>query len=169
MKTTNVGLAEWRISRDPAEALCALGLGSAVGLFLYDPAACVAAVAHVMLPSGRGDDGKPAKYAVTAVPFLVDELVKAGAEVERLKVGLFGGATLMAMGNSSMLQVGNRNVSAMVEALGKCGLTANITDVGGTRGRSVVMDVGTGYVTVKVLSQPDRVLTELRPDQEVAL
>lgn len=169
MKTTNVGLGDWRLSRDPGDALCAMGLGSAVALFLYDPVVYVLGVAHVMLPSGRGDEAKPAKYAATAVPFLLEEVVKAGGEPERLRVGLFGGATLMAAGHSSLLEVGNRNVAAILEALGKCSLSPSISDVGGTRGRSVVMDVGTGYVTVKVLSQPDRVLSEMRPDQEVAL
>jgi chemotaxis protein CheD len=167
MRTTHVGLAEWRVSRNPNEALCVLGLGSSVGLFVYDPVAMVAAATHIMLPRGRDADRTPTKYADTAVPFLLTEAAAAGAAAERVKVGVFGGATMLSQGHSALLEVGQRNVTAVLEALAQAGLGPTVTDVGGTRGRTVVLEVGTGHVTVKVLSQPDREYGELMLSPEV--
>jgi chemotaxis protein CheD len=168
MKTTNVGLAEWRISRDPEEVLCTLGIGSSVAVFLYDPVAGVAGAVHAMLPSGRDGGAAPAKYAQTGIPLLLDEVLAAGGAKERLRVGLFGGATLLTQGHSVLLQIGNNNTKAALEALGRLELTPTISDVGGAKGRTIMMLVGTGQVTVKVLSQPDRVYAEFATGQEVA-
>ncbi|NUP99643.1 MAG: chemotaxis protein CheD [Armatimonadetes bacterium] len=167
MKTTNVGLAESRISRNPTEVLTAMGLGSCVALVLYDPSSRTGALAHVMLPRGSASDDKPAKFAETAVPFLVEELGKAGIEPASLRAAVFGGATLLATGQSALLEIGARNVGAVEGALAKAGLVTVISDVGGTKGRTVQLKIATGDVTVKVLGQPDRVFDELAVSAEV--
>lgn len=167
MKTTNVGLAEGRISRNPSEVLMAMGLGSCVALVLYDPATRIGALAHVMLPRGTASDDKPAKYAETAVPYLLEELGKSGIEAASLRAAVFGGATLLATGQSALLEIGARNVGAVEEALAKAGLTTVVSDVGGTKGRTVQLKIGSGDVVVKVLGQPDRVFDELAVSAEV--
>ena len=56
----NVGIGEYRVARPPA-VLVSLGLGSCVGVALYDPERKVGGLAHIMLPSsnGAGGDHKP--------------------------------------------------------------------------------------------------------------
>ena len=45
-----VGLGEIKVSRRPVEMLVAYGLGSCVGVGMYDPAARVAGLLHAVLP-----------------------------------------------------------------------------------------------------------------------
>lgn len=167
MKTTNVGLAESRVSRNPDEVLTAIGLGSCVALVAYEPVSQVGALVHIMLPQGPAGDPKPAKYAETAVPYLLEELTKAGVDLTQLRVALFGGATLLTTGQSALLEIGQRNITAAAQALEKVGLTPVVEDVGGTKGRNVQVTVGDGTVTVKVLGQPDRIYCELADSTEV--
>ncbi len=167
MKTTNVGLAEGRVSKNPNEVLTAMGLGSCVALVGYDAEAVVAALAHVMLPKGAGSDDKPAKFADRAVPFLLDELQKAGADLTRLRFAVFGGSQMLAMGQSALLEIGSRNVQAVRDALAKAGLEPVIMDVGGTKGRTVEVAVADGTLVVKILGQPEKVFAELAEGPEV--
>jgi len=167
MKTTNVGLAECKVSSKPDEALGILGLGSSIGLFFFDPQTQTAAAAHVMLPAGRDEEAHPAKYCSSAVPHLLEQLAAAGASVDDLKVAVFGGATMLSAGPTSLLEIGQRNTAAVAAALAKAGLTPVVSDTGGSKGRNVTLQAATGYVTVKVLAQPDRVYADLTLGPEV--
>lgn len=93
--TLMVGLGEVKISQDPAEVLTCLGLGSCVGVCMYDPVAKVAGMAHIVLPNS---DGKPdkagGKYADTAVPLLLEMMLKRGAIKSRVIVKIAGGAQI---------------------------------------------------------------------------
>ncbi len=166
MKTSIVGLAEGRVSNSPGEVLTVIGLGSCVAVVMYDRVAHVGAVAHVMLPRGSGSE-VPAKYADTAVPYLLESMVNVGADPTRVQAGLFGGAALLTQGQSSLLEIGERNVQAVRDALERAGVPSPVGDVGGTKGRTVHVTVGSGQVTVKVLGQPDRVYEELTEKAEV--
>ncbi len=166
MKTIHVSLAESRASDKVNEALAAIGLGSCVAVVLYDPLVQVGGLAHVMLPAGSAED-KPAKFATTAVPHLVEEVTALGATPANLRAGVFGGATLLATGQSALLQIGERNIQAVELALRKADLVPVISDVGGTKGRTVALAIDSGEITVKVLGQPDRVFVDLTPHREV--
>ena len=50
-----VGLGEIKVSRRPVEMLVAYGLGSCVGVGMYDPAARVAGLLHAPLVTLRED------------------------------------------------------------------------------------------------------------------
>jgi chemotaxis protein CheD len=69
-RTLVLGLGEWHASRDSELTLVCLGLGSCVGLCLFDPAAGVAGMAHMVLPKSMGEaaSGKAAKFVDLAVP-----------------------------------------------------------------------------------------------------
>ena len=166
MKTSMVGLAEGRVSNSPMEVLTVMGLGSCVAVVLYDQVTHMAAVAHVMLPKGASSD-VPAKYADTAVPYLLQAMREAGSTLEAVQAGLFGGAALLTQGQSSLLEIGDRNARAAVAALEKAGVPIRAHDIGGTKGRTVMVAVGSGQVSVKVLGQPDKVFKELAQKAEV--
>jgi chemotaxis protein CheD len=120
-----------------------------------------------MLPSGRDGEETPAKYCDLVVPFLLDKLGDAPATPEDLRVAVLGGATMMCRGTSALLEIGNRNAAAIVAALNEAGLVPTVLDVGGVQGRTVMVDVGSGRITVKVLRQPDRVFADLTAPTEV--
>ena len=72
-----VGIAELRVARFPTN-LSVIGLGSCIGVCLYDPAAQTGGIAHVMLPAlinAKGNVNR-AKFGDTAVEALLEEILK---------------------------------------------------------------------------------------------
>ena len=47
-----VGMADLKVCREP-DSLTTLGLGSCVGVALYDPVTKISGLAHVMLPNSK--------------------------------------------------------------------------------------------------------------------
>ncbi|MBI2297897.1 MAG: chemotaxis protein CheD [Armatimonadetes bacterium] len=160
MKVT-IGLADLKTSHRPGDSLCVLGLGSCLALVCYDPVNRIGGVAHTMLPGNSRHEGNPAKYVDTAVPLLVERMTAAGAQAGAVVCAVVGGATMLTQGTSALLEIGGRNIAAAEEALDKAGLQAVIKDVGGCKGRTVVLAVKTGVLQVSILGQPDRVYQEL--------
>ena len=93
-----VGMADLNVAHLTG-ILKTTGLGSCVGLTLYDAKAKVAGMAHVMLPSSeiaREGALNAAKYADTAIPELISKMVGLGASVNRMEAKLAGGAQMFA-------------------------------------------------------------------------
>ncbi len=145
----------------PEEALVTLGLGSCVAILLQDPEARVAGMAHVLLPEPAlaRDASNPSKFASTAVPLLLGEMRERGARDRRLEARLVGGASMFTslMGPGS-LNMGERNIRASREALGRAGIPILREEVGGDFGRSVRMWIGEGRTVVSSVGRPDIVL-----------
>ncbi len=99
-KAHHVGMADMVVVSAP-ESLVTLGLGSCIGLVLFDQAAKVAGMAHIMLPDSRGAGQKalekPGKCADTAVPALIAEVCRKGAVRSRLKAKMAGGSQMFAL------------------------------------------------------------------------
>lgn len=147
-----VGMADLNIATDGA-ILKTTGLGSCVGLTLYDPIRKIAGMAHVMLPSSdiaRETKMNLAKYADTAIPELLDQMIAAGAYVERMKAKMAGGAQMFAMsGQSDSLRIGPRNVESCTEMLNKFKIPIISKDTGGSFGRTVEFDSNSGMLSIR--------------------
>lgn len=153
-------MAELAAAKHPA-TLISLGLGSCVGVALYDEVAKVAGMAHIMLPESRGENPpKPGKFADTAISALISELLQLGASKSRLKAKMAGGAQMFALGGkgSSILSVGDRNVEATKKALSSSGIPLIACDVGGNKGRSVEFRTDRWVLIVKVIGSAVREL-----------
>lgn len=141
----------------------ALGLGSCIGLCVYDPVARLACIAHIMLPeTNRSSGGQPGKYADSAVPYVVEQMTKRGALKSRLRSAIVGGAQLFSFeGASERLDVGKRNTEAVKRQLTGVGVRLMAEDVGGKSGRTVTLSSLTGDVVVKQSGVGERRLVSL--------
>jgi len=153
----HVGMADVAVVSTPAK-LMTLGLGSCIGLVIYDEVAKVAAMAHIMLPDSRGgkEHEKPGKFADLAVPFLVSELLKKHAQKERLKAKYAGGAQMfanVASGGTDFLAVGVKNAAETLALLNKLKIKIIASDTGGNKGRTVEFNTETWMLSVKVLGK----------------
>ena len=127
-----VGIAEITISKSP-QRLMAYGLGSCVGVALYDAKNKTGGLAHIMLPSSRlhsTETPPPGKYADTALAALVADLEKAGSNRKDLVAKIVGGANMFASLTQSAVPIGLRNVSAVRQILGEMGIPIAGEDVG---------------------------------------
>lgn len=144
-----VGIAEAALARS-GQRIRTAGLGSCVGVVLYDPEAAIAGLAHVMLPSPPGPEPvNTAKYGSTAIPWLAEQLRAHGANLRRLCAKLAGGAQMFAPSRSDLLRVGPRNVEAVLSALDTLGVPVVAQDTGGHVGRTIEFDVSTGALSVR--------------------
>jgi chemotaxis protein CheD len=149
-----IGMGEYVVSSTPGAVLVCIGLGSCVGLCIYDRVMKIGGMVHVVLPKsdGRGGDA-PAKFADTAVPLLLGEILKNGGIRNRLIVKIAGGAQMtVAPGHRDTFKTGERNVAQIKAALEKEKLPLAAADVGGTLGRTVRLFLDTGKVMVKTVS-----------------
>ncbi len=162
MANINVGMGEIKISKAPGAVLAAPGLGSCIGLILYDQKSKIAGMAHVVLPDStttKKEIKMLGKYADTAIPELLRQLTKAGASKSGLKIVIAGGAQMFAIEKgSNVLNIGTRNNIAVKSALTKAGLKLNAFDTGGNKGRTLRVEVSTGNIYVRSIGQPETLL-----------
>ncbi len=133
-----VRVAEWAVERQGV--IVTLGLGSCVAILLHDPEAGVGAMAHVLLPSHSlaRDQSNPAKFPETAVPFLIQRMLAAGASRNRLVAKIAGGASMFSqLMTPGTIQMGERNIVSSRNALHHAAIPIIGEAVGGERGRSV--------------------------------
>jgi chemotaxis protein CheD len=154
---TMVRMGELAISDTPGDVLVSLGLGSCIGLALVDKRAGVAGLAHIVLPATSGTPKPEAmnKFADHAVPALVDGMVERGASRVFMQAALVGGASMFA---AAGLEVGQRNAVAVRELVSARRVPVVAEAVGGSRGRTVKVDVTSGTVSVREAGGTEAVL-----------
>ena len=146
---TMVRMGELAVSSAPGHVLVSLGLGSCIGLALIDRKMGIAGLAHVVLPQSQGHvESNSRKFADHAVPELVSELENVGARKVRLEAVLVGGASMLVVSSSS-LEVGQRNEAAVRELLKGLRIPVRANATGGSKGRTIRVDVATGTVVYR--------------------
>ncbi len=143
-------MGRYVISGEPDVLVC-LGLGSCIGVAIYDPGRKMGGMAHVMLPTSRDvarNDMNMHKFADIAIPDMVAELGRKGCR--DLKVKIAGGAHMFSgMGSSEILDIGKRNHESVLSELSKLGLHIHVDETGGNIGRTIKLDLATGTLSVK--------------------
>ncbi|GAB7388241.1 chemoreceptor glutamine deamidase CheD [Bacillaceae bacterium] len=155
MKVITVGMADLKVTQSP-NRLRTTGLGSCVGVVLYDERLKIAGMAHVMLPSSSLSKGvlNVAKYADTAIPQLIAEMKKMGSRQKDLIAKLAGGAQMFSFsGGADLLRIGPRNVEACKTMLQKALIPIVFEDTGGNHGRTIEMDAQTGILTIRTVNR----------------
>ena len=152
-----VGLGEVRMGSRDNGILACLGLGSCVGIAVYDPVARIGGMAHVVLPDSHGKVGEGStKYADGAVPLLIEKAKDLGALPSRLKVKIAGGAQMSpARGLGNVFNIGPDNVEAVTSTLASLGIPIIASDTGGNRGRTFRLCLATGVVQVSSAGTED--------------
>jgi len=150
-KRLNVGMGDMKIADDPEVMLTALGLGSCVGVILYEPSRRVAAMLHIVLPDSRGreDADKCFRFADCAIPEAIRQLQAKGANPRRLKAVIAGGAAMFNFGTASHINIGEDNVAAVREQLRLAHIPIMADDTGGDMSRTLIFELETGEVRVK--------------------
>ena len=148
-----VGMADLNIGKDP-DILTTLGLGSCVGIALYDATAKIGGLAHIMLPDSTQikNNSNVAKFADTAIEALINKLVEQGARKSRLVAKIAGGAHMFEFKNmDEMMRIGTRNVNAVIQLLKSNNIPILSQDTGSNYGRTVELYTSTGIFRVKTI------------------
>ncbi|WP_317633778.1 chemotaxis protein CheD [Perspicuibacillus lycopersici] len=151
-----VGIADMNIVHAP-NTIRTSGLGSCVGVILYDLGQQVAGLAHIMLPDStlsRGKNVNAAKFADTAVEALVKVLQENGARTTYLKAKIAGGAQMFQFATQNdMMKIGERNSIAVKRELARLQIPLVAEDIGGSNGRTIEFNPKTGRLFIKTVNK----------------
>ncbi len=148
----NVGVAQVKFGANPA--VLRTILGSCIGICIYDRAKKIGGLAHILLPNDTSGGANPEKYADTAIPLLVNRLVKEGAKKEFMSAKIAGGASMFKFqANVSLGQIGDRNIEETRKTLEKMGIPLLEEDVGGNTGRVIDFFLNDGHLKIKAAGQ----------------
>ena len=153
-----VGMADYKVGRAPS-VLISYGLGSCIGISLYDPQTKIGGLLHIMLPDSnqaRASDN-PAKFADTGLPLMLNDVLSLGASKSRLVAKIAGGAQMFAFSNATdIMRVGNRNAETVKKILQRMGIRLIAEDTGGNYGRTVQIDLSNGVYKVKTIDRGEK-------------
>ncbi len=144
IKGTNIGIGELKTGNF---IMTSIGLGSCIAVVLHDRKRSVGGVAHVMLPNSNEKKDRPGKFADTAVPAIMDELIADGSNKRDIIAKIAGGSSMFKQFKGN-LDIGGRNIEAVKEALGSYNIPLEGEDTGGSVGRSIMYDPGRKGVIV---------------------
>ena len=150
-----VGMADMNICRAP-DRITTLGLGSCIGLVLFDIGNAVCGMIHIMLPDSTqfANNTNIPKFADTGAKELVRIIVAAGANRSRLVAKIAGGAQMFAFQNKTDLtNVGQRNVDAVKAVLAELKIPILASDTGLNFGRTVEFYPETGDYIIKAVGK----------------
>lgn len=153
-----VGMADLNVCKVP-DNLTTLGLGSCVGVALYDPVTKVSGMLHCMLPDSTkiSNNSNIAKFADTGLDELVSRMVKQGANRAKLVAKIAGGAQMFAFSsNNDMLRVGDRNVEAVKSKLLSLHIPIRAEDTGKNYGRTIEFYSATGELKIKSVGKESK-------------
>lgn len=147
-ETVRVKIADLAVLKGDG-LLITVGLGSCIGIAIYDPTARVAGLAHILLADSTNFKNRdnPAKFADTAIPLLTEEMARLGARNGRLTARIAGGSQLFNFENST-ISVGEKNIHMVRQTLSRLKIPLLGEDVGGSSGRTMKVYAGDGKVTV---------------------
>lgn len=153
IKEVRVGIADLNIVLSPGR-LITVGLGSCVGIALYDKNVGIGGLAHIMLPDSSQFNNitNPYKFANLTVPMLLEKLERQGANKRSIKAKIAGGASMFNFSDKSMIMdIGARNSAAVKVALEKFSIPLIGEDTGGNKGRTMIFDVAKGIVQIRTV------------------
>ncbi|HEY9297706.1 MAG TPA: chemotaxis protein CheD [Phormidium sp.] len=141
-----IQMGELQASVKPAIITC-FGLGSCIGLFLYDRVHKIGGGAHIMLPTYNPAYTINSRlyFASDAVDELIYEMVNMGAGNTGLRAKLVGGASVAGI---HYMNIGKKNSDITQLLLIERNIYIAASDLGGNLGKTARFDISTGMVAI---------------------
>lgn len=155
-----VGMADLNICKSP-DAITTLGLGSCIGIAIYDPITKIGGLAHIMLPDSTKirNNSNIAKFADTGITELVRRMVAAGANRRSMVAKIAGGAKMFEVtGTDAIGSIGMKNAIASRQKLRELGIRLIAEDTGLNYGRTVELHCATGEYYIKSVGKPLKII-----------
>lgn len=156
-----VAISDYKYSKNP-DVIVTYALGSCVGICLFDEAARIGGMAHIMLPDSKqftSERVNRMKFADTAIPDLVGHLKRSGANPARLIAKIAGGAQMFKVQEGSPLgDIGKRNTLSTKAVLSGLRIPIVGEDTGADYGRTIYFDLATGALKVQALNRMIKML-----------
>lgn len=157
MDVIKVGMADLAVCKAPQKLMTA-GLGSCIGVCVYDPKNKIGGLAHIMLPNSSQTKviHNKAKYADTGILLLIEKMQELGAIKSRMQAKIAGGAQMF--GTSTMMRIGERNAEEVKKVLLDQKIPVLANDTGGNFGRTIIFNPENGELYIKTINHGEKVV-----------
>ncbi len=160
--TVNVGISDMKIVSSP-DIVATYALGSCVGICIIDKISQIGGMVHIMLPQNPNPADEKAifKYADTGIEEMIKQLERKGCLRMRMTAKIAGGAKMFEMSddkNSSIGNIGERNVIAVKKVLQNMKIRLIAEDTGLNYGRTIFFDSSNGELMVKSFAKGNKVI-----------
>lgn len=122
-------------------------LGSCIAVCLTDRSRRISGINHFLLPRGSRNQSS-LRHGETAIPMLLEEMLRLGCRIENIEAKVFGGAAVLPM-NKPEDAVGAKNVAVALKCLGACNIVVTARRTGGKSGLLIRLFTATGEVLVR--------------------
>ncbi|MDD6327102.1 MAG: chemotaxis protein CheD [Eubacteriales bacterium] len=158
-KIVRVGIAQMNICKAP-DRIMTVGLGSCIGVVIYDEIKQIAGMVHIMLPDSAQikKNQNKLKFADTGIDALLDELYIWGVDKYSLKAKIAGGARMFQLQAEQIGNIGDKNIEAVHMKLMEKKIPLIAEDVGLNFGRSIVFDPVTCELVIMTSGKQKKII-----------
>lgn len=147
MKEQVIGIGEARTATH-GEVLVTYALGSCIGICLWDEVKHYGAMAHVVLPTQKTNGVQTTyKYVDTALPALIENMLKRGSLRHHLIAKIAGGAEMFPPINEDW-RIGYQNIKMTKQLLRNEHIPIRGEDTGKHHGRTIRFHTNSGELEV---------------------
>jgi len=171
METHVILPGEMEVTDDPSTVLKTC-VGSCVAVAMYDHEAGIGGLAHIMLPTGsdKKEKARPALYARSGIPLLLNKMIKSGASKDNIIAGIAGGSLLLTDRKVGVeLNIGRRNTDMVQEILSLVGIPLVRQDTGGYFGRVFNLNLEDGLIDIRKVKEKKHKTTKSEKNGEIKL
>ena len=158
-----IGIAQLHVAKAPGR-IVTIGLGSCVGVTLYDSINQIGGMVHIMLSDSKkfsicnnGEIAMKGKYADTGIEELLLQMEAAGANKDNIVAKIAGGAQMFEVkeGND-LLSIGEKNIEAAKNVLHEKNIRIVAEDTGLDYGRTIELNLDDGTLLVRTVNQKEK-------------
>ena len=145
-----VEVESWRSARDRHEVLSTRGLGSGLGISVFDPDLHLGGVLHAPLPLSIHHpdlaESSPDLFVDTAVTAVFDNFFAHGGRRSRMEVKVAGGSVPKL--SDDLFRIGEKNLRVLEKIFAKNEIEVSAHCVGGTQSLRMRLHLDTGRVVL---------------------
>ena len=125
--------------------LRSVGIGSCVVVAAYNLSRKIGGMAHIMLPGAAPQQSlEKTKYAFDGIEQLLKQMFEAGANTDETEVCLVGAGNVLQKKDDAIC---NANIESVTSILKEKNIPVMVSALGGTKRKSVFLDVEDGRVS----------------------
>lgn len=146
-----VGISDLKAVRAVEGTIVTHSLGSCLGVSVFDMQAKVGGMLHALLPDSSHNparaQAKPGMFVDSGFESLIQSMVRLGASPQNLVIKIAGTGNFLD--KQGHFQIGKKNYEMICAVLKQHHLVVSGDDCGGTKPRSLYLDLKTGVTKIR--------------------
>ena len=154
-KSVDVNTGEVKVAAK-GTILRSVGIGSCVIVTAYNLRGKIGGMAHIMLPGSAPQQSlEKTKYAFDGIEQLLNQMFEAGADTDEIEVCLVGAGNVLHKKDDTICDA---NIESVTGILKEKNIPVKVSVLGGTKRKSVFLDVATGCVSCAEGDEKEKIL-----------